>query len=327
MSALSASSSFPPDRPRRAAEYARSALLIAGALMLFTSVGRGVPPVAVAALFLAAGAAWTGLSLSISRTVPRMLVKTAGGMLLLSALIVGVRVTTTHAWLPTSNGSVLDFLAAELFLVPVAVLLLALALIWRLFARRKVSSGPEDRSDRAHVTGATALVVLAALLLIGSQVSPRIFGALSGRLEWGRYGFSPPVRLTTLRTVTRATGMRFPNAAALLGGEFINGGFAPFIMARVRLPQQDVEIFLKRQRPPFSWGRIERGKDALEELAAMANLGSMRWMKGRGWRPDLARRVIVAQGDAGPGRAGELWAVIDLDAPDHAVLYIFWAPN
>ena len=305
--------------------YAQSALLIAGGLMLLISLGYGIPPIRLAVTVLGIGVAWRASTVGPASTVPRKLAKTALVLLLLSASLIAVRIITGHAWWPNSVASVLCFIVAELFLVPAAILLLVVSLVWHLVLRAKRKPASAARPDAATANAATALVVLTALLLVGLQVSPRIFRPLSRHLEWGRYGFGPAVKLTSLSMVTIDAGMTFPADAVLLDGEFV-GGIQRYIIAKVQIPRHSVDTFLQHQQSPFSWTTRAQGRAAIEEFRAI-KYGAPPLMKQRGWRPDAASHAIFADGYAGPGREAECWVLIDLDAPQTATLYIAWSPT
>lgn len=305
--------------------YAQSTLIIAGAIMLLISLGYGILPISLAAAVLATGVAWRAVTVGGGSLVPRKLAKTALVLLLLSGSFIALRIASRHMWLPSSFDSVLSFIVAELFLVPAAVLLLAVSLVWHLVVRARRTAASPTAPGAATANAATALLVLAALLLVGSQVSPRIFRPLSRNLEWGRYGFGPPVKLTSLSMITTDAGISFPDDAVLIDGEFLGGPFQLYVIAKVQIPHDSVEAFLKHQRSPFSWAPITRGRAAIEEFRAI-RYGAPPLMKDRGWRPDLVRHAIFAQGEGGPGREAECWVLIDLDAPRRAVLYITWSP-
>jgi type IV secretory pathway TrbD component len=306
--------------------YAQSALLIAGGVLLAISLTYGALPFAFAVPVFAIGVAWRALTLGRAPTVPRKLGGAASALLLLSGSLIAVRIVIGHAWLPSSFDSALSFISAELFLIPVAVVLLVVSLVWHLVVRTRPTAPPSYRSDTAAANAATALIVLAALLLVGSQVSPRILRPLSRHLEWGQYGFGPPVTLTSLAMLTTDAGITFPEDAMLLDGEFLGGPCQRYVIAKVRISHDSVETFLKHQPRPFSWTTRARGRAAVEEFRAI-RYGAPPLMKQRGWRPDLARHAIFADGYAGPGREAECWVLIDLDASQTAVLYTAWSPT
>jgi hypothetical protein len=303
---------------------AQSALLIAGGLLLGLSLDYGGAPFALAVPLLAIGIAWRALTVGRIPTVPRKLADAAYVLFLIAGSLVVVRIITGHAWLPNGIGSVMSFAAAELFLVPAALLLLVVGLGWHLVVRAKPKAASPPGSNAAAANAATALLVLAAMLLVGWQATPRIFRPLSRNLEWGRYGFGPPVRLTSLTMLTADAGITFPADAVLLDGEFV-GGIQRYIIAKVRIPNDSVDTFLAHQRAPFSWTQVSHGRAAVQQFRAM-RYGGRQLMNQRGWHPDMVRQAIFADGSAGPGREADCWVLIDLDSPGTAVLYITWSP-
>ena len=65
----------------------------------------------------------------------RRMLRTGCYLLALGALLSLARIAITHAWLPASFGGVISFVLSELFLLPLAALLLTAGFLWFLVDR------------------------------------------------------------------------------------------------------------------------------------------------------------------------------------------------
>jgi len=258
------------------------------------------------------------------RAIARKAMWWGASLLSAGSLLAALRVIITHEWLPTSSGGAVAWFAlAELFLMPAGVLLLTVSLLVQLWVTGEGSAAPVNCFERTATNLICIVVVFAVLLLIASQVTLRILPALSRRLEWGRFGYPPPVRLGSLDKITSASGMHFPLEAKLIDGEYIGSGPHPYLIAEVQMPRDRVETYFKQQRAPFSWGDVSAYSrtrtGAISEFPWWLDV-----MRKRGWRPDLVRRAVLAQANTAPRAADFCNVLIDLDHPRHAVLYIYW---
>jgi hypothetical protein len=168
------------------------------------------------------------------------------------------------AYIQLGTRSVVAILAA------CAVLLVAIQLMGRLpYAR----TSPSARRIQ-HRAMATAVV--AAAVVVPAILANRILPVLSARFGWGRYGFPPPVPLTSLSPITDKLGIRLPKGTTVVAGEFIAGA-DEHLLAVLDMPAAGAEQFLHGQR--FAWN----AEVSPDELAIA-------------WPPEVWRKLLLPHG-------------------------------
>jgi len=221
-------------------------------------------------------------------------------------MFVALRVLITGTLLPKGLITCGLFMIADLYLLPLGVLLVLMG--WRLRHSRRHSF-----LVRLPAYVLAALVAVAVLPVSYFGVWPPV-----GRLlEWGRYGVGPPVSLSRLEEVTAVTSLAFPPGSQLLDGEH-QGGMNPYLIAKIALPRSEVQRFLAQstfegrvndgQWDPSSWG-----------------LYSQSWeLSGRQWDVESIVHFLAAWGHPGDYLNEYVHVIVDLDDPGSATLYLRW---
>jgi hypothetical protein len=230
--------------------------------------------------------------------------RTAGiAVLALGAVVSGVRCALTLSWLPRSAAAVVSFAATELFLIPLGILYLTLALVLRFL---------EGRS--ACDLKAAMVVVLAVFPVLLSAWA--FFPCLSQRLEWGRYGFQPPVRLRSLDPITRDLGLRLPEDTELVEGEFIAGpGPGEYLFAVLEMSAASAKRFLDDEPLRLRRGSLPSARDLPIPLPAKV------------LRSVVGRPSVVYIGVSLPENTDMCDVVVDLSDPARAVVYLYCVPT
>jgi len=135
---------------------------------------------------------------------------------------------------------------------------------------------------------------------------------------------SGTVPLTSLDEVARSASLTFPPGSRLTFGEW-HHSLNSFGYARVELPPGQVTAFL--QQSVFG-GVIERRSEAAESLdhINIARLPHDRPLVER-WNLLGVRNAVTAGGgelNGGPGSHIPVDAFVDVDHPEHPVLYLHW---
>ena len=230
------------------------------------------------------------------------------------ALAVTVRAVATGRWVPGSTAEVILFVATDLVWIPACAIVLATGLALRALRKPRRTDSDQSRDLTLPSPLAVGIIVGAALLsCIGAwQVSP----SLSRALEWGRYGFMPPVRLRSLTQVSRKTTLRFPPSARLVEGEFLSGPRS-YLIARVKMSAGDVGPFFATQ--PFHWSEQLTDEPVFTEqrFELMARLG---------WRISSEAHVAsaLAAAPAGTPTLGDLQVVVTTLSPQDVNIYLYW---
>ena len=219
-----------------------------------------------------------------------------------SITFVALRVSITRTLLPSDLITCGLFMIAELYLLPLGVLLVLMG--WRLRHSRRHSF-----LVRLPAYVLAALVAVAVYAVSYFAVRPPV-----GRLlEWGRYGAGPPVLLSRLEEVTAVTSLAFPPGSQLLDGEHL-GGMNPYLFAKIALPRSEVQRFLAQS--PFE-GRVSD-----------RDWGPFIWdlysLCGRPWDMESIDHFLAAWGHPGDNSMEYVNVIVDLDDPDSATLYLVW---
>lgn len=264
----------------------------------------GVPLVVASGILSWWGGQWT------ARRLTTLGMKGIG----LGVLAVIARVAATGRWLPGSTVGVVLFVLTELVWIPTCVIVATggLGLHALCALRRRALVQTQGSALRSSL--AVGIIIGATLTscLVAWQVSPR----LSRRLEWGRYGFLPPVELCSLAEVTRKTTLRFPLSAQLVGGEFLSGPRS-YLIARVTMPAGDLGRFFGEQ--PFHWSQRSADEPVFTEQ-------QIPMMVDRGWRISSATHLAsaVASAPDGTPTLGNLEVVAAKAGPQEDDVYIYW---
>jgi hypothetical protein len=230
------------------------------------------------------------------------------------ALAVAIRVLATGRWLPGSTAEVIAFFLTDLVWIPACAIVVISGLLLRALHASKRRSLDTSRDVPLPSRLAVGITIGAALVscLAAWHVSP----SFSRALQWGRYGFMPPVPLRSLKEISHKTMLRFPPSAQLMGGEFLSGPRSHLI-ARVNMLASDVHPFLVGQ--PFHWSDTLTDRPLFTEqrVPMMADLG---------WRISSETHVFsaLAATPGGTPTLGDLKVVVTMASPQHVNVYLWW---
>jgi len=233
----------------------------------------------------------------------RRLQKIGVGVTCLGLLTVAFRVWFSGSLLPNDFMQCALFSIAELYLLPLGVLLVLMG--WRL------------RHSRRHsfLVRLPAGLVVALLAAGGFAVSYFGVSPLVGRLlEWGRYGVGPPVQLSRIEEVSAVTSLAFPPGSRLLDGKH-QGGMNPILVAKIALPRSEVDRFLAQS--PFEGQASSQTKGAYISWGQGALLGYQGEIES-------IDHFLAASGQPGDNWMEYVNAIVDLDKPGSATLYVVW---
>jgi hypothetical protein len=230
----------------------------------------------------------------------------------ISLVVILSRIWGSRSYLPAGLPNVVLFAFTDLFLLPSAVILLVLGVVlsWARRPRRGAQTDDPDRRTRRLAVGITAGIIILVMACVAAVSGRYVRPVLAERLEWGRYGAGPPVELTSLAVVTEKTDLEFPDAALLIDGEYI-GQLFPYVIAKIRMPHDDVDEFLAQH--PFL-GETNRDLKAFHDVPMM---------KERGWDVESIEEFVSVSGRQRHGYE-ILAVVVDLDDPSGAVVYLYW---
>jgi hypothetical protein len=173
-----------------------------------------------------------------------------------------------------------------------------------LLGRTAAGEHTAARGPTAAVTQVTFAALLVSLLLAGAA-----FPALSRALEWGRYGFPPPVRLRDLDPITEKLGLRVPSGTEVVRGWF-TAGPGQHLYAVLHMPAAGVDSFLHKQAfqwdldPGYAESDVPMPSEALQAI--------------RGRSPVILGSASVPRG------TDNCWVAVDLSPKTTAVVYLYW---
>jgi len=203
--------------------------------------------------------------------------------------------------LPASSDTASD-------LIRLAFLTLAGGTTWCLLVDRPTAQGSSSGKERARHAALWVLIAIAVICTF--SLACAIFPVLSRKLEWGRYGYQPPVTLRSLIPITDKLGLRLPPGTRVVTGEFIAGP-SEHLLAVLEAPSAEAEtVFVKGQR--FKWDIVA----SADELGLRMPPDMLRDLAGRS-------PVIYAQADE-PRSTDLCAAVLDLSKGDRVVIYLYW---
>jgi len=221
-------------------------------------------------------------------------------------MLVALRVLIAGTLLPKGLTTCGLFMIADLYLLPLGVLLVLMG--WRLRHSRR-------HSFLARLPAAVLAALVAAAVVPVSYFAVR--PPVGRLLEWGRYGIGPPVSLSRLEEVTAVTSLAFPPGSQLLEGEH-QGGMNPYLWAKIALPRSEVRRFLAQS--PFE-GRTS----STQWGPHVWDLYGQPWeLSGRQWYLESIVHFLAAWGQPGDNSMERVNVIVDLDDPGSATLYLVW---
>ena len=228
--------------------------------------------------------------------------------LLLYAAVTGVRCAASVSWLPRGTLGVVWFVA-ELLLIPLGIVLLAWGLLWRLVERRGTSNATRCEQKRTPQREALAGVILVVALVSALLFARAVFPVLSRKLEWGRYGFQPPVPVRSLEPITDKLGLHLPEGTRVVKGEFMSGPHN-HLFAVLEMPRAGAEGLLHQS--PFREGIVSSADDL-----------------PLGLPPEFTRSVagkshVVYAAASFPLPTDVCAMAVDLSDADRALVYLYW---
>jgi len=194
-------------------------------------------------------------------------------------------------------------------LIRLTALLTVGLVTWRVLTWRgvRLEGPPAGGAGRHSGTGPAATVVIA--LIAAYLVARAAFPVVARKVEWGRFGFGPPVPLRDLSPITEKLRVRVPAGTRVVSGEFIAGS-DEHLTALLEMPASRVHEFLGGQR--FEW----RSEKHVADLVPEPPTETLRHLEGK---PNL-----VCVEAAFPWGTDFLSAVIDLSGSDKALVYLHW---
>ena len=148
-----------------------------------------------------------------------------------------------------------------------------------------------------------------ALLIVGG-VTAAVIAALAWRgVVVVRRAFIGQIDSPGLETISRLTGVWFPDGSRLMGSQRVCHGEAVVLCARVHFDRADLKEFLAAL--PESRGRHSR----LVRDSAMRP-----WQAW--WNPDSVRDLLKAGWEVGGRSAGGL--LVSVDHPTDAMVFVVW---
>lgn len=236
------------------------------------------------------------------------------GVLVVGGVIVSVRLAMTGSWLPRGIGGVISFVIAELFLIPLGLLLLASA--W--FVRLRIDSAARSRSSgdalaTTRFPAAYGCAYACASLFLTLLLTFSLSSFLSRRLEWGRIGVPVPVQISSIGEIPEKTGILIPQGARLLEGEIVWRPPGEDVFAVLEMSPSEVEEFLTGQ-PLWRWEVASGSWDLVISLPPEV------------WRTLAGRSPVTFARGWHPAREDWASAAIDRSQDDRCVVYLHWLP-
>jgi hypothetical protein len=229
--------------------------------------------------------------------------------MLLAAVVAATRYVSSGSWLPRGTWAVVSFVVAELVLIPLSCLVLATSLVWQVLSTRAGGGGTREGKGTAALPGRAAGVVVLVAVVSTILFARAIFPVLSRKLEWGRYGFQPPVMLRSLSPITTKLQVRLPPQTRLIEGEFIAGP-GEHLFALLEVPSGSLQSFLHRQSS--TWQLVRSADDLPVPMPPRV----LRRLAGK---PGVVYAAVCV-----PGQTDFCQAAVDLGEKDRALVYLYW---
>jgi len=236
------------------------------------------------------------------------------GFAVLAAAVVAVaaRLAATGSWLPRGVFGVFSFTIAELFLVPLGLLLLFAGWFIPWLRSRGVQARPKvaakSRLSRSGLAYGCATICAALAFTVA------VFPFVARRLEWGRLGV-PLLRFPVddLEDITEKTGIVIPPEAQLVEGWIVHPGPGAEVFVVIEMSRVALDEFLENQ-PTWEWTVDSYGAGLHpppyfpEELAGRSEVVYAHGGRSEKFGPSVG---IVAA---------------DLSERNQAVVYLYWLP-
>jgi hypothetical protein len=143
-----------------------------------------------------------------------------------------------------------------------------------------------------------ALVPLACFLYLYCS-NPFVRILLGGR-------YSPD-----MAEVLQRAGIALPSSARLLGSDLVEGPSDWELKAKIEVSREEADPLVARLRKALWVGGV-----------TLASEAKTRDPRNEWWDPGSARRVVCLEGRLDPKQGHWLWALVDLDDPDRAIVYL-----
>lgn len=167
---------------------------------------------------------------------------------------------------------------------------------------------PGDGEEKGAVLRSRWIVGFWLIAVVGS-----FLGTVCSFLLGHCVGMDAVLPVGTVAGVEARTRIDFPAGTELIEAKYQQDFMSPLLVARLRIPREKVESFLKG--PPFL-GQVSRSERNLEWVWTPPG-----WM--RDWHPEKARDFIVA-GACYEQSTHDIGVLVDLDDPDTALVYVTW---